>query len=509
MTQQDLMPGLPLAQLLCKKWLPADVADVTVIGICLDHRQLKKGDLFIALPGSRHDGRRFIGDAITAGAFAVLKAAESEDEQIQWLGRVPVIPCLDLAAEVSAIAAAFYGHPSRSLNVIGVTGTNGKSTCTHLLAQLYSLLGEPTAVVGTMGYGIVDLHSGKATSLTETGMTTADAVTSQVVLAQLKTAGAKAAALEVSSHSLDQHRVAAVEFDVALFTNLSRDHLDYHGDMESYGAAKRRLFLQPGLQQRIINQDDAFGRELLNEFKGKGTLSYSLRDESADLYLRNIALLPEGLRADLVSPWGEGKVESTLLGEFNLSNLLAVIAVACAQGKELSAVLEALPRLKPVAGRMECLPDAQDVMVVVDYAHTPDGLEQALRALRAHAGGKLHCVFGCGGDRDKGKRPLMAAVAEQFADQVYVTSDNPRSEPQHEIAMDIREGFARPESVKFIDDRNTAIEQAITSAAAGDCVLIAGKGHETYQQVGDSRLPFSDVKQARLALHKRGEAKAK
>lgn len=508
MTQQDLMPGKPLAELLTNKWLPADVGDATVSGLCLDHRQLANGDLFIALPGARHDGRRFIAEAISAGAAAVLKSADSEDEQIQWVGHVPVVPYLNLAADVSAIAAAFYGQPSRTLNLVAVTGTNGKSTCTHLLAQLYSLLGEKSAVAGTMGYGITDPRPGKSGGLTDTGMTTADAVTSQAMLAELKGAGARTVAMEVSSHSLHQHRVAAVNFDVAVFTNLSRDHLDYHGDMASYGQAKRMLFVQPGLRHRIINQDDAFGRELLKEFKGgKGaeTLSYSLRDSSADLYLDTIELLPEGLRATVVSPWGKGSFSSSLLGEFNLSNILAVIAVAGAQGKKLSAILKALAKLKPVAGRMECLPEAQDVTVVVDYAHTPDGLDHALRALRAHATGKIHCVFGCGGDRDKGKRPLMAAVAEAHADQVYVTSDNPRSESQREIAADIRQGFKHPDNVKFIDDRNAAIEQAILAAQAGDCVLIAGKGHETYQQVGDCRLPFSDVKQARLAIHKRGE----
>src|SRR5690606_30958768 len=262
---------------------------------------------------------------------------------------------------------------------------------------------------------------------------------------------------EVPSHSLHQLRVPAVNFDVAVFTNLSRGHLVYHGVMAIYGQAKRMLFVQPGLRHRLTNPDDASGRELLKEFKGgKGaeTLSYSLHDSSADLYLDTIELLPEGLRATVVTPWGKGSFSSSLLGEFNLSNILAVIAVAGAQGKKLSAILKALAKLKPVAGRMECLPEAQDVTVVVDYAHTPDGLDHALRALRAHATGKIHCVFGCGGDRDKGKRPLMAAVAEAHADQVYVTSDNPRSESQREIAADIRQGFKHPDNVKFIDDRN-------------------------------------------------------
>lgn len=503
MTQQDLMPGKPLAELLDSKWLPSDVGDITVSGVCLDHRQLQSGDLFIALQGRHHDARRFIGDAIAAGAAAVLKSADSDDEQIQWIGPVPVVPYLNLASDVSGIAAAFFTRPSSRMNILGVTGTNGKSTCTHLLAQLYSLLGETAAVAGTMGYGVMGPRSGDVSKLIETGMTTADAVASQAMLAELESAGAKVVAMEVSSHSLDQYRVAAVNFDVAVFTNLSRDHLDYHGDMDSYGAAKRKLFLQPGLKHRIINQDDAFGRQLLKEFKNQAALSYSLRDETADLHLSHIQLDAHGCRAQLHSPWGHGLLSSSLLGEFNLSNMLAVIAVACAQGQDLSTVLKAIPELKPVAGRMECLPDAQDVMVVVDYAHTPDGLEQALRALRVHCKGELHCVFGCGGDRDQGKRPLMAAVAEQHAHRIYVTSDNPRSEDQRNIAADIRTGFSRPESVKFIDDRNSAIEQAIMSAAAGDCVLIAGKGHESYQQVGESRLPFSDVKQARLALHKR------
>ncbi|MCW8196527.1 UDP-N-acetylmuramoyl-L-alanyl-D-glutamate--2,6-diaminopimelate ligase [Proteobacteria bacterium 005FR1] len=502
------MPGKPLSEVLTGKWLPSDVGDATVTGLCLDHRQLSKGDLFIALAGTRTDGRRFINEAVNAGAAAVVKEADNEDDRIRWIGAVPVIPYSNLAQDVSAIADEFFGKPSRSLNIMGVTGTNGKSTCTHLLAQLSDLLGGKSAVVGTLGYGIVGAAGAAANSLVATGLTTADPVANQRILAELKESGAEVVAMEISSHSLDQHRVAAVQIKAALFTNLTRDHLDYHGSMEQYGLAKRKLFIHPGLEHRVFNLDDAFGRELAREFKkkkGARTWTYALADNSADLFLEQIEHLPSGTRATLVSPWGRGQFSTALLGDFNLSNLLGVIAVCCAQGKKLNQVLEAISELKPVAGRMEQVSKG-DIQVIVDYAHTPDSLEQALKALRPHTRGKLYCVFGCGGDRDSGKRPLMAAVAEQFADQVIVTSDNPRTESQERITADIRAGFKSPEAAIYVEDRRAAIEQAINSAQSGDCVLIAGKGHETYQQVGENRLPFSDVKHARLALQARNSA---
>jgi UDP-N-acetylmuramoyl-L-alanyl-D-glutamate--2,6-diaminopimelate ligase len=508
MTQQDLMPGKPLAELLKGKWLPSDVGDASVTGLCLDHRQLAKGDLFIALAGTRSDGRRFINEAVNAGAAAVVKEAESDDERIRWLGAVPVIPFVGLAREVSAIAGEFYGHPSRALNVIGVTGTNGKSTCTHLIAQLSDLLGSRSAVVGTLGYGMVDSSSPTANPLVATGLTTADPVTSQRVLAELRECSAETVAMEISSHSLDQHRVEDIQVRAALFTNLTRDHLDYHGSMENYGLAKRQLFVHPGVQHRVFNLDDSFGRRLAAEFrkdKRVRTWTYALADRNADLYLEQVEHLATGTRASLVSPWGRGAFNTGLLGDFNLSNLLGIIAVSCAQGKALNEVLAAAAELKAVAGRMEKVSKG-DVQVIVDYAHTPDSLEQALKALRPHTRGKLYCVFGCGGDRDKGKRPLMAQVAEQWADVVIVTSDNPRTESQEQIAADIHAGFQRPEAALYVENRSAAIEKAILAAAAGDCVLIAGKGHETYQQVGENRLPFSDVKHARLTLQARNSA---
>jgi UDP-N-acetylmuramoyl-L-alanyl-D-glutamate--2,6-diaminopimelate ligase len=529
MTQQDIMPGKPLAELLQNKWLPSDVGDATVSGLCLDHRYLASGDLFIAIAGTRNDGRCFIKEAINAGAAAVLKEADNEEEKIRWSGAVPIIPYVGLAEDVSAIAGEFFGQPSRGLNVIGVTGTNGKSTCTHLVAQLYRLLGsfpgnnvlhknfphsnlphsnfphsKKAAVMGTLGYGLLDATA--TNGLIATGLTTADPITNQRILAELKDSGADTVAMEVSSHSLDQHRVADITFAAALFTNLTRDHLDYHGDMERYGLAKKKLFRQAGLRNRVLNLDDAFGRQLTASFKKNSavkTWTYSLTDTNADLYMENIEHRSTGVRGELNTPWGKGEINTILLGDFNLSNLLGVIAVCCAQGNDLQAVLQAVPALKPVAGRMEQVPDAGELNVIVDYAHTPDSLEQVLKALRAHTTGRLHCVFGCGGDRDKGKRPLMAGVAERLADVVTVTSDNPRTETQAQIARDIRAGFRHPDAVTFVDDRSLAIKQVIAQARAGDCILIAGKGHETYQQVGENRVLFSDVKQARLALQAR------
>ena len=506
MSQTGRFAHMTLAELLADKWLPTDAGQIEVTGLALDHRQLQPGDVFIAVPGTAQDGRAYIDAAINAGAAAVLKQADTAEETIVWRGQVPLIPFEKLAEKISAIAGEFYGKPSVQAHVIGVTGTNGKSTCTHLLAQLNSRLGLPSAVMGTLGYGLVNASSNRLENLKETGLTTADAIATQRILAELIRDGAQSVAMEVSSHSLEQHRVAAVNFETAIFTNLSRDHLDYHGDMASYARAKQRLFRFSSLKHRIINWDDDVGRRLAAvPHPSAKTWTYSLSDPAAHIYVKRFIQNEDGIVAELESCWGKGTLRSSLIGHFNLSNLLAVVVTGCIAGVSLEYVLETVANLQTVAGRMEKVGNGQSINVVVDYAHTPDGLEKALLALREHTKGNLYCIFGCGGDRDKGKRPLMAAIAEQLADCVVVTSDNPRGELPAEIIADIRRGFADLSKVKEIEDRGEAINYCIKRAQTGDCVLIAGKGHEDYQLIGDNRLPFSDVKHARLALRDRDD----
>ncbi|TNE80127.1 MAG: UDP-N-acetylmuramoyl-L-alanyl-D-glutamate--2,6-diaminopimelate ligase [Gammaproteobacteria bacterium] len=488
---------MPLAQLLPGQVLPVSLATLPVTGLCLDSRHLSPGDLFLAVPGGSADGREFIDGALRAGAVAVLAEADGLDCRDER-----VVPVSGLAGKISQIAGLFYGEPSEHLQITGVTGTNGKTTCSQLLAQLFSLAGSSAAVIGTLGHGLC--RNGR-TELSETGMTTPDAVTVQALLADYVGAGVSHLAMEVSSHSLDQARVADVHFTTAVFTNLSRDHLDYHGDLLSYAEAKMQLFAMPGLQHAVINVDDPIGAEIASRLSPNVELyGYSLNNRGAQVTAEQVLLSEEGISAHLQTPWGEGELRSRLLGRFNLENLLAVVAVACAQGMALSAVLELLPRLQPVAGRMDVVAGDVAPSVVVDYAHTPDALEKALTTLREHCRGQLWCVFGCGGDRDRGKRPLMGEIASRLADRVVVTSDNPRSEEPEGILRDILKGVDSAAAVDVLADRGEAIRYAVGEADEGDMVLIAGKGHEEYQLIGSQRLAFSDRNEARLALRQRG-----
>lgn len=495
--------GIPLAELLPDSVLPGNVTDdgigtIAISGLTLDSRAVQPGHLFCAVPGGEHDGRCFMAQAEAAGCAAI--AAEDRDYDRAAGGQRPAVPVIrvpDLAARLSAIGHRFYGEPSAALAVTGITGTNGKTTCSHLLAQVFDATGHKAAVIGTLGYGLV-----AGNGLEDTGMTTPDALATQRLLAELRDRGAGHVAMEVSSHSLDQQRVAAVHFNTAVFTNLSRDHLDYHGDEESYGAAKARLFALPGLESAVINSDEVFGRSLLAGLPARvKAISYGL-DSNADVTAEGIRFQDDGIRARVLTPWGEGDLDTGLLGEYNLLNLLAVIAAACAQGLDLEPVLAAMPTLKPVPGRLEVVAASTESRarprVVVDYAHTPDALDKTLAALRRHCAGRLWCVFGCGGDRDPGKRPLMGAVAESGADEVILTSDNPRREDPEAILRAIAAGMDNPGAV--IADRRLAIREAIAGAGREDIVLIAGKGHEQYQLVGGDRLPFSDITEARLAL---------
>ncbi len=462
--------------------------DREVRGITGDSRQVAPGNLFLALRGLRVDGRDFIRDAIARGAAAVVY--EDDGRSVPHDPAVPVIPVAGLQERVGIIADRYYDAPSNGLVVIGVTGTNGKTTCTQLLAQAL----DRCAVIGTLGHGF-------PSALNTTLHTTPDALTVHRLLDGFRADGAQHAAMEVSSHALVQGRVIGVRFKAAVFTNLTRDHLDYHGDMDAYGEAKAGLFDVPGLEIAVINQDDAFGRELIRRLHGRvRVVTYGMKDAA----VRALDVKPthEGLRLRVATPAGEIELSSPLFGRFNAYNLLAVLAVLLVLGMDLPTAVARLAQARPAAGRVERFGGRPgQPLVVVDYAHTPDALEKVLAALREHTRGKLVCVFGCGGERDRGKRPEMGRIAERLADAVIVTDDNPRREAPEKIIGDILAGMRQPPRV--IRDRRAAIAAAIDDAGAGDIVLVAGKGHEDYQQVGDTRLPYSDGKTVQELL---GEA---
>jgi len=471
-----------------------DALGVRFDGLAIDSRKVNPGDLFLAYPGQRADGRAHIVQAIAAGATAVLWESGGFRWNAAW--RVPNLGVADLRTYVGDIASHFFGNPSREMWLAGVTGTNGKTSCSHWIAQSLTRLGRRTAVIGTLGSGF----PGK---LDDTVNTTPDAVSLQSTLAGLRANGAMGCAMEVSSHGIDQGRINGTEFDVALFTNLTRDHLDYHKTMEDYGAAKARLFHWPGLRHAIVNVDDQFGRELAESIdRSRVTvLGYGLG--KGEIAGHQLDLTTRGLKLEITTPWGPAHLSSPLIGEFNAANLLGVLGVLMTAEVSLQDAIDALAQVEPVPGRMQLvrLPDAP--LVVVDYAHTPDALEKALRTLRnlLPPGARLHCVFGCGGDRDRGKRPLMGEVATRLADLAIITSDNPRSEDPRAIIEDIVAG-THPNHL--IDaDRSSAIFKALQSAAPNDVVLIAGKGHETYQEIGTQRLPFDDVQVAREGLRRR------
>ena len=499
--------SISLSALIAGFSAPDNCPVVDIKGLALDSRQVQAGDLFIAIKGNEADGTAFIPQAIERGAVAIL-TEKGQELAAQVHSSVPVVGIENLGEYVSDIAGVFYGHPSKQMTLTAITGTNGKTTCAHLYAELIDKLNNGSAAsIGTLGYGMAGSSAGaEIPALGETGLTTPDAVAMQRILAELNSKGASTVALEVSSHSLVQRRVAGLQVDTGVFTNLSRDHLDYHGDLASYAAAKSRLFAMTDLKNAVINIDDSIGRLILaNLDPSIRGITYSIEGQgeasSADIYCRTIGLSPEGLRAAIHTPWGEGELRSPLLGKFNLANLLAVIGAAITQGFALADILKAVPQLRAVSGRMELVDASASPSVVVDYAHTPDALEKALQALRVHCQGKLWVVFGCGGDRDAGKRAEMGAIAENFADLVVVTSDNPRGEDPQQIIDQIVQGTSREVIVE--SDRRAAIRQAILGADKNDVVLIAGKGHEDYQILGAQRLPFSDQGEARLALRAR------
>ena len=465
--------------------------DPLIRELTLDSRQVRPGDLFLAVPGAKVDGRAHIADALARGAAAV--AYEEQGASVLPITEVPLIPVRGLIGQLSEIAGRFYGEPSRQLDLVGVTGTNGKTSVTQLVAQALDALGQRCGLIGTLGTGFYgELRSGR--------LTTPDPIAVQATLNDLKHGGAKAVAMEVSSHALEQGRVAALAFDIAVMTNLSRDHLDYHGSMEAYEAAKAKLFAWPNLRCRVVNLDDEFGRRLAQSHGESRLISYSLLDSTATLFCKQARFDDDGVRAVLVTPQGEHALRSRLLGRFNLSNMLAAVATLLALDYPLDEILKVTPQLQGPIGRMQRLGGGDKPLVVVDYAHTPDALEKVLEALRPHAHGHLLCLFGCGGDRDRGKRPLMAEVAECLADRVLVTDDNPRTEDPQRIFDDIRPGFAKPADVEFVAGRGEAIAHLIATAAADDVIVLAGKGHEDYQEIHGERHDFSDLVEAEKAL---------
>ncbi len=467
--------------------LAAEVAAVPVTGLALNSRDVQAGDVFLAVKGHVADGRDYINSAIHAGAVAVI--ADAPFDAAQW--SLPVIVVNNLLSQLSEIAGRFYEKPSTQLKLIGITGTNGKTSCAWMVAQLLEAIGEPCGLIGTLG-------NGRFGRLNSGSNTTPDAVSVQALLGDWRDGGANWAAMEVSSHGLAQHRVAALQFQAAVFTNLSQDHLDYHGSMEAYGDEKARLFTWPDLQLAVINRDDEFGRQLLSKSTAKQIIDFSVFDSRAKVYAEDVSCDIRGIRARLRSVWGDLTINSSLLGGFNLSNLIAASTVLLGLGVSAKKIEAALPLLKPVPGRMECLRSEDGVLAVVDYAHTPDALQKVLEVLRPIAQGKVYCVMGCGGDRDKSKRPMMGEIAEQCADRVWVTNDNPRTETAEAIIADICSGMRGQPTIE--PERDRAIHAAIQAANPGDVVLVAGKGHEDYQEIAGRRLPFSDVQCARLAL---------
>ncbi len=470
---------------------------VKITGLSSDSRETQPGDLFIAYAGPITERQQYIEQAINRGAIAVLEESPAHADHLRVVNKTPVLQVTQLDTKVGPIAARFYGNPSAEMTIIGITGTNGKTSCSQFIARALQLAGQRCGIIGTLGSGFPDeLQAGN--------LTTPDAITLQQQLASLKKQGAKAVAMEVSSHSLVQHRVAGVHFDYAIFTNLTQDHLDYHKDMAHYGAAKRLLFLQPSLQYAIFNTDDNFGAELLREFNTHlSCYSYGLQSSamtSQRIQANQIKLITQGISAQVTTPWGKGNLHSQLLGRFNLSNLLAVLTTLGIMGIPLGDILQYLASLPGVPGRMQTFGGGKLPLVVVDFSHTPDALEKALTALREHCHGKLWCVFGCGGNRDATKRKLMGQIAERFSDQIIITNDNPRFEDPIEITANIVEGLLCPWAVEIEYDRQAAIAHAVDCAQSGDVILVAGKGHETYQQVGAVKIPFNDAEQVQRQL---------
>ncbi|XHU95356.1 MAG: UDP-N-acetylmuramoyl-L-alanyl-D-glutamate--2,6-diaminopimelate ligase [cyanobacterium endosymbiont of Rhopalodia gibba] len=490
-TIRDLLKKVSILE----KFYTNNSLDRQIQGICTNSHACKPGDLFIGMPGTRVDGGRFWQSAIEAGAIAAIITPHAA-AQFPPTPKVCILTAEDMVTVCAQVATAFYKYPSQQLNMIGITGTNGKTTTAHLIEFFLTQGQHPTALFGTLytrwqGFQQTATH------------TTPFAAELQGKLAEAVAAQNQYCVMEVSSHALAQGRVKECQFKVGVFTNLTQDHLDFHKDMEHYFLAKSLLFSPEYLTERaIVNLDDLYGKRLIEGLDSNQVWSYSVNDETADFYLSNLTYEAAGVSGTLHTPQGTVSFTSPLVGQFNLSNLLAAVATVLHFRLDLEKIVAKLPKFTGVPGRMERvkISNEQDISVIVDYAHTPDSLENLLNAVRPFIRGRMICVFGCGGDRDRTKRPLMGRIASQLADVCIVTSDNPRTEEPQRILADILEGISDSVNPIVISDRAEAINQAIQRAKSGDGVLIAGKGHENYQILGTEKIHFDDREQARKAL---------
>ena len=486
MPAHQLTSSMTLAELLTGL---ADAPDIAIAGIASDTRDLGSGFLFLACGGINSHGLDYAAQAVAAGAVAI--AYDSSTTSAAPDVDVPLIAVDGLRGRLGEIANRFFDHPSRTVRVLGVTGTNGKTTVAWLLAQCLQRLGRPSGYAGTLGYGMSDVDLDVAE-----GMTTPDVIEVHRRLATFRDSGAHYAVTEVSSHALAQNRINGICVDSALFTNLSRDHLDYHGDMQAYAEAKARLFVDANPTRRIVNVDTDFGAELITRC-GPDAIAVSTNLDRAvngrpHVFVRSVVAKSGGSEVTIRSSWGNGAALVPLPGDFNVANAVMVLTFLLSDGIPFDEAVAVLSKAEAPPGRMQRVAVGSGPEVYVDYAHTPNALESALSALRPHARGKLWCVFGCGGNRDSGKRPLMARAAERLADRIVVTTDNPRNESPGDIISAISDGFRDRERATIIEDRAAAIAWAISNAAPADVVLLAGKGHENYQMVGNERRDFSD-----------------
>jgi UDP-N-acetylmuramoyl-L-alanyl-D-glutamate--2,6-diaminopimelate ligase len=483
---------------LAKTLIPFGITCPTLLvkHLRLDSREVQIGDAFIALRGHFQNGEEYIHVAFERGAKCVL--VDSESDVLPEDSRV--IRITSLKKHIAQIAANFYGRPSEKTCLVGVTGTNGKSTTTAMIANLAQLCDTPSAVIGTLGYGPVE-------QLTPLVNTTPSSIDLQRILATLNET-AQLVAMEVSSHGLEQDRVSQTRFDVAVFTNLSRDHLDYHGTMQAYANAKLKLFKTCQPRVSVLNVDDEYAQQWLDTHSFNHLVVYGLKPAQHSfnhyVWFDDVECSQNGIHAKIYTSWGDTNVELPLFGLFNLYNLAASLATLLMLGYDLKALLRAVSVLKPVAGRMEATFTANKPTCVVDYAHTPDALGSALKALQQHVPGNVVCVFGCGGDRDVGKRALMAQAAEKYANKVIITSDNPRSEDPDKIIADVKAGLSQPQYAYCQSDRALAIKYAIEQSPSNSVVLIAGKGHEDYQIIGQQRLAFCDRQWVKTILEGKG-----